>query len=530
MGWSDTSLRKETKMKKLGWFALGVALFTIGVVKAGVPDHATLVKRLGSNKIRPNVVALFEKEGSGTASVLVTLKARAELSGARERVRREDRIRFVYDSLRTVARESQKDLRALLDSRGIEYRAYYITNMIAIEKATPELVAELAARPEVDRVSGNPKLLRKPLPATPLTGLDNPDDRAPNNIESVGATRVWDELGVRGEKIVVAGQDTGVDWTHPALKGAYRGNQGGEVNHNYNWHDAIQKPIGAANPANCAYGMTEPCDDGGPGGGHGTHTMGTVVGDGGEGNRIGMAPKAQWIACRNMDHGTGRPNTYIECFEFFLAPYPIGGDAQKDGDPTKAPHVINNSWGCDSAELCEGGEFVPVLTALQEAGIMVVVSAGNSGSGCSTINAAPAWNSGYVLSVGAMNHRNGAIAGFSSRGPSARDGIVGPDVTAPGVNVRSSLPGGGYEYLFWSGTSMAGPHVAGLTALLWSARPDLIGKIAETRDLIRHTADPKTTTESCGGVTGETIPNNTFGHGVINAYQAVKTSLIKTRD
>ena len=72
-----------------------------------------------------------------------------------------------------------------------------------------------------------------------------------------------------------------------------------------------------------------PCDDKG----HGTHTIGTAIGDDGMGNQIGMAPGAKWIGCRNMDQGNGTPARYIECMEFFLAPYPVGGTPAQ-GDPT----------------------------------------------------------------------------------------------------------------------------------------------------------------------------------------------------
>ena len=86
--------------------------------------------------------------------------------------------------------------------------------------------------------------------------------------------------------------------------------------------------------------------------------------------------------------------------------------------------------------------------------------------------------------MGAYDHRSEKIAGFSSRGPSSFDGEIGPDIVAPGVRIRSAVPGGGYQGGFWSGTSMAGPHVAGVVALVWAAQPELIGKIDETAELI----------------------------------------------
>jgi hypothetical protein len=71
--------------------------------------------------------------------------------------------------------------------------------------------------------------------------------------------------------------------------------------------------------------------------------MGSMLGFDGGANQIGMAPDAKWIACRNLSNGVGAIPTYLECMEWFIAPTKINGT---DPDPTKAPHVVNNSWGC----------------------------------------------------------------------------------------------------------------------------------------------------------------------------------------
>ena len=162
-----------------------------------------------------------------------------------------------------------------------------------------------------------------------------------------------------------------------------------------------------------------------------------------------------------------------------------------------APNVINNSWGCDGSEGCQGSEMLQVVKNIEAAGIIIVVSAGNDGSSCGTIADQPATISDDTLSVGAHNHRTGKIASFSSRGPSKLDGKIGPDVTAPGVTIRSSVKSGGYESARWIGTSMAGPHVVGEVALLWSAVPALKGNIAATTYVIENFA------ETCGD-TGDT--------------------------
>ena len=153
-----------------------------------------------------------------------------------------------------------------------------------------------------------------------------------------------------------------------------------------------------------------------------------------------------------------------------------------------------------------------------------MASAGNDGPGCSTIKDPPAYHPAYVLSVGAYDHRTGNIAYFSSRGPSTFDGGVGPDVVAPGVSIRSSVPGDQYDQAMWSGTSMAGPHVVGEVALILSANPSLVGKVDQVIDIVRKTAQNTSTSETCGGLSGSSVPNNTYGYGKIRVFDAVQAA------
>ncbi len=492
---------------------------------AGFSLHQSPLAKLKNTHIEKISTHLLKKieDGFFRGPVLVRMKKEADLTAVNLLSSKKEKGRWVYDTLRMTALQSQKDLRAWLDSKNIQYKSFYIVNMIAIENATPELIGEIAMRPDVGRLSANPKITSQ-FPQSQVSLFSEMETGIGSNLIKVQANKVWDEFKIRGEGIVIAGQDSGVDWEHPALKNQYRGFQNGQANHNFNWHDAIHKRItDSPSPNECGYDLTSPCDDGE----HGTHTMGTVVGsDGGE-NQIGMAPHAKWIACRNMDQGTGMPSTYIECFEFFLAPYAYGSNPMMDGKPELAPHVVNNSWGCPQSEGCTGDEILPALKAMKAAGIMVVVSAGNSGSKCGTVEDPPAYHTSYTLSVGAIDHTTGIIAPFSSRGPSTLDHGLSPHVTAPGVNVKSSIPGGKYAQFGWSGTSMAGPHTAGEVALLWSAKKSLIGKIDETAAIIQKTSTPKTTNENCGGIAGSTIPNNTYGYGIIDAYKAVSQSLLR---
>ena len=94
---------------------------------------------------------------------------------------------------------------------------------------------------------------------------------------------------------------------------------------------------------------------------------------------IGVAPDAQWIACVNLERNLGNPPLYLNCMQFMLAPFPHNGDPLKDGDPTRAAYVLNNSWGCPTLEGCDAESLRPAVDALRKAGIFVAVSAGNDG-------------------------------------------------------------------------------------------------------------------------------------------------------
>jgi len=459
------------------------------------------------------------KRSDSPQTISILMREEADLSSIEKSSPRAQRIKNVFNRLVATAQKSQASLLDWLSSEKIKARSYYISNMIVAEDVSRAQMEKIAKRDDVMEIVGNPEV-KLQLPSGSRVSDENP--RGPGaNLVRFGASKVWDEFKVQGENIVIGGQDTGVRWNHKALKNQYRGWNGSQADHSYSWHDSVHKNMGGN--SSCGFELSAPCDDHN----HGTHTIGTVVGDDGAGNQIGVAPKAKWIACRNMDSGIGRPEMYVECFQWFLAPWPQNGDPVQDARPEMAPHVINNSWGCPKHEGCEGGEFERILKALRAAGILVVASAGNDGDSCSTIQAGPAFHSDLVLSVGAFNHRNDTIASFSSRGPSTFDKKIGPHVAAPGVNVRSAIANGGYAETGWSGTSMAGPHVVGLVALLWSADPSLIGRIEETEALIREKSEPKTSSQSCGGTPGTARPNNTYGYGLANAYEVVKSRLVK---
>lgn len=359
------------------------------------------------------------------AEFMVIMNEKPDLSPAFNMPDKESKARFVYETLLEAANRSQAALRKLLEQHKIEYRWFYTTNALLI-KGDWNLVQTIAARDDVAHIYGNPEIHNK-LPVLDFNPSSLYDPFAIEwNISQVRAPQVW-TMGYRGQGVVVGAQDTGYRWTHTAVKNQYRGWNGTTADHNYNWRDAIHSGGGS-----CGFDSPQPCDDYG----HGTHTLGTVLGSNyttdcttAPANQVGMAPCAKWIGCRNMDVGVGTPARYIECFDFFLAPYPIGGNPNQ-GDPLKAPDVTTNSWGCPTSEGCTWNQLQPSVDAHYAAGIMFVAATGNSGSSCNTISDAPAMYAN-TFTVGATSNTSNSMASFSSRGPGTGSGLMKPILWRP---------------------------------------------------------------------------------------------------
>jgi len=488
----------------IGWGGSVVALILRQVMGSGSTSG---VKRaagwVGAVAGWVMVIAAFfiwGNPGNYSDRLFVIFKDQADISDVASIKNRDERLTEAYTRLTDHANKTQADLRETLDTFGVAYTPYYLENAMEVQGGTLVRLF-LMTRSEVDRVIPSPRLRAAPEDS-PEPGFESapPADYVGWNIQLIGADRVWEEFGVRGEGIVVGQSDSGVDGKHPAIEKQYRGYNGSD---DYNWFDPWD-------------GTTSPNDEGG----HGTHTMGTILGN----NGIGVAPDAQWIGCVNLDRNLANPALYLDCMQFMLAPFPIGGDPFVDGDPTQAAHVMNNSWGCPSIEGCDPNALLYAANHLRDAGIFVVVSTGNDGPNCETVES-PLSLYDSVFSVGAID-QSGDLARFSSRGPVTADGSgrIKPDIVAPGVDVFSSLPENSYGSN--SGTSMAGPHMVGVVALIWSAQPELIGDIDATEQLIIDTAKPYMGDRSLGCFSGD-IPSNAFGFGVVDVYEAVKEALKK---
>ncbi len=441
--------------------------------------------------IDPQVYADLQASPDGTAEFIVYLTEQADLPAAEGIEDWAERGQYVLDSLRATAKRSQASLRAKLDLAGAQYESRYIANALVVE-GDLTLAEDILAQPAVAFIEAN-AAVPAPQPVETSPQLDSPQALV-WNIVQVNANDVWSTFGVTGTGIVVSNIDTGALYTHTALVNQYRGNLGGGgFDHNYNWWD----PYG--DQPNAPYDARN----------HGSHTIGTMVGDDGSSYQIGMAPGAQWIACNGFDRGGfGHTAELLECAEFLLAPWDLNG---ANPDPARRPHVINNAWRSVGANWW----YNQAIYAWRAAGIVSFFPAGNSGPNCETVGAPDYAN---TTLVGATDSTD-AAAGFSSRGPADVTGLTKPDVSAPGVGVWSAYNDGTIGGM--SGTSIAAAHVSGLAALIWSAQPDLIGDVQLTYWLIEQSAMGIE-----DGQCGDPMPpNNVYGWGRVDAFDAVSLAL-----
>jgi subtilisin family serine protease len=447
-----------------------------------------------TDKIEAKVLSDIRRDR--TVTFFVVLGEQADVSFAASLKDWKSRGEAVVASLRETADRTQKPLLDFLARFNADVTPFWIVNTIKVTTSDEQLIHRLAALPNVALIKAD-KIWQLP---EPTQGAQEPTIQSVEwGVSRVHAPDVWSQFGVSGQGVVVASIDTGVQFDHPALVMQYRGTKSdGTFDHNYNWYDPSHV---------CGNPSLAPCDNNG----HGTHTMGTAVGGDGGSNQIGVAPGARWITAKGCENNTCSSSALLAAGQWILAPTDLNGQNPR---PDLRPNIVNNSWGSGSGS---DTFYRSTVQAWVNAGIFPAFAIGNSGSSCSTAEAPGTYPESF--GAGAIDIFDN-IAAFSSRGPASGFGnIVKPNVSAPGVNVRSSVPTNSYASL--SGTSMATPHVSGVVALLWSANPALIGNITATTDLLQHNADFRSSTQ-CGSAGP---PNNVYGWGIINALTAVQNSL-----
>ncbi|TMW69623.1 hypothetical protein Poli38472_001779 [Pythium oligandrum] len=429
---------------------------------------------------------------TGTVNLIVTMRD-SPSSSTRSLAEFDSRGEFIahmVSQLQQDTRASQRDIVAMLSqessstaSLAASVKSFWVSNQMYFGGASAELVQKLSAMHNVLEVREEIVL---PLPqvqeaSVNTTQSGNTFDTAEWGVSKIRATDVW-STGNKGEKIVVSAIDTGVRGTHEVLKSNFRGA--------YGWFDPEAK-------------RADPYDNNG----HGSHVMGTIAGA----NGVGVAPGATWMACKGCRSDGCSESDLLTCAEFITCPTDTSG-ANKDC--SKAPHLVSNSWGGGQADTF----YKAAVDTWRKAGIIPIFANGNSGPSCTTANSPGDYDT--VIAVGATDSSDG-LADFSSKGPS-KGGLMKPDISAPGVSVRSAWKDGDSSYNSISGTSMATPHVAGVVALLLSAKPGLtFDQVKTTLTQTVDTASLKPAGKTCGDTKDGTFPNNMYGYGRINALNAI---------
>ncbi|TMW66045.1 hypothetical protein Poli38472_003810 [Pythium oligandrum] len=440
-------------------------------------------------RIDPSVHRTLRQQG--TVNLIVTMRDsnEAPLKAVQEAsyATRGAKIEALVERLSAHAETSQKDVEAITahessDSLFTESRSYWISNQRYIKGATVELLEKLAAVPSIlevreEQILHLPKLSASSVNATASTTNEW-------GVVKVGAPTVW-AGGNKGEGIVVSSIDSGVLGTHEALKGNFRADHG--------WYDPSGK-------------KTAPYDAMG----HGTHTMGTIAGA----NGIGVAPGSTWISCKGCgteEEGCSEADL-LSCAQWITCPTDTSGNNK---DCSKAPHLVSNSWGGGQGDTF----YKAAVDSWQAAGIIPIFANGNEGPACTTASSPGDYDN--VIAVGATDSKD-ALADFSSKGPTKNGGLLKPEVSAPGVDVRSAWLTGNTAYNTISGTSMATPHVSGVVALLLKAKPGLT--YDQVKDALIHGVDTSSlasTGATCGNTKDGVFPNNMYGYGRVNAVKVL---------
>lgn len=489
-------------MKKLNKI-LAIILFTAILFTDFIPVLAIskssedISKKLSENLIRSkndeffDVIVKLKKEVNSQRIKNDVKNANAEKS--KEELQKEIRKEIVNES-KELAKSTQASILEILKNEKNKgnvksYESFFIINCVNLV-ARKSVIVELAKRDDVEKIIENKVIkVEKPEKNEKIRMSRSAYDiHIPWNLKAINAYKAQRYTKDCNNEVVVGIIDSGVDSTHRAISKNYRGNDSSLAA--YSWYNTITGKDGS---------QEKPYDDRG----HGTHVCGTILGSK-ENALLGVAPKAKWIGVKVFDQDGETDNVkLLKAGEWIMAP---------NGDPTKAPKVVNNSWGGNSND----GFFQEIVKKWREAGIFPVFSAGNVGpfndGGDDSIGTPGAYPESYA--VGAIR-KDEHIAKFSLRGKSSYTNKIKPDIVAPGVNILSCIPG--EKYTIYTGTSMAAPHVTGVIALMLQVNPNLT--VDQIENILNETALPLKDEYYT------TTPNNGYGYGKVNAVSAVQLAM-----
>jgi subtilisin family serine protease len=404
-------------------------------------------------------------------------------------------IARLVDRLRNSSAEAQQPLAQLLGQESETSATFsfstpfWISNQMLIADASVGLVRKLEQEPSIAEIHEEEILTMGndfKLEQVDRTSGDLEANIQAWGVRKIGAEAVWAQ-GIVGENVTIATIDSGARSTHEALRDNYVGE--------YGWFDPETK-------------RAAPFDSSG----HGTSILGSIVGAKG----IGVAPSSKWMACLGCRSSTScLESSLLACAQFVLCPTDPAGRSE---DCSKAPRVVNNSWGAVHG----AASFSAVIAAWRAADIIPIFSAGNSGSPTTCSTVVSPGDAGNVIAVGATNSDD-VLLPQSSAGPSPERRIK-PDMTAPGVRIYSAWWTRDNVYAITSGTSLAAPHVTGAVALLLSANPKLTYEQAWallTVSTVRNGKLAITSHSACGNISAATFPNNIVGYGRLDIEKAI---------